>query len=380
MRTLNISIFFYILLFIFTSCQQQEESFLDLKSSERTFVVGESYTLGISSSENVTAVTIQFGAEDAIYADGATFTFMTQEVKESERVILRGHDSAGNLLMESHYDFTYVDQMDAPPVEPEPQPEPDPVYPPNDSEFPHHNPVSLPGLNTLYRPWTNSQTAIVIDAYQGNSIDWDKMAADKRMAAVIHRSGDGLRRDTKYLERRAIAKERGYLWGAYHLGRPGNVIEQADMFLDMVGDDDETLLVLDLENTQSSSMMDTREAIQFVEYVYQQTGKIVVIYANHSTTLDLNKRAASHHLLKRAPFWYARFRSEIPSFPTGIWDTYFLWQFSSEINCRRTGSCLYNVPGTTFYMDINVFPGTVSELQSLWYNPGEQVSRSLASE
>ncbi len=126
-------------------------------------------------------------------------------------------------------------------------------------------------------------------------------------------------------------------------------------------------------------MMDVAEALEFIEYVYDRTGKIVVIYANHSTTLDLNSKAKNNELIKRAPFWYARFRENIPTFPTGIWNTYFLWQFSSEINCSKTGSCLYNVAGTRYDMDVNVFPGTVSELKSLWYNPGDDNSRSLAS-
>ena len=62
---------------------------------------------------------------------------------------------------------------------------------------------------SFYSPWKKDWTAIVIDAYQGNSINWDKMATDKRMVGVIHRSSIGLRTDTKYLERKAIALARG---------------------------------------------------------------------------------------------------------------------------------------------------------------------------
>ena len=58
----------------------------------------------------------------------------------------------------------------------------------------------------------------------------EKMAADQKMVAVIHRSSIGSRVDSKYVERKNIALERGYLWGAYHLGRRGNTIAQADLF------------------------------------------------------------------------------------------------------------------------------------------------------
>lgn len=366
MKVLNLSnVFLGFLLILFTSCQQQE-NVLELESSMRTFDVGVSYLLKIKVSEKIERVTIQFGEEEQVEVVGSLFEFTPQEVKEAEKVVLRGHDGDDKLIQESKYTFKYVDPSVTEPVEDDPE-VPMPV-----GEFPHHNPTSLPQLNTLNRPWSNSQSAIVIDAYESNGIDWDKMAADKRMAAVIHRSGDGLKVDKGYAQRREIARERGYLWGAYHLGRPGNVIEQADKFLDTVGNDDEALLILDLENTQSSSMMNVKEALQFIDYVYDRTGKIVVIYANHSTALDLNSKAKNHALIKKAPFWYARFRENIPTFPTGIWDTYFLWQFSSEINCTKTGSCLYNVPGTRYDMDVNVFPGTVDELKRLWYNPGSE--------
>ena len=59
-------------------------------------------------------------------------------------------------------------------------------------------------------PWTNSTTAIVLDPYQGNSIDWNKVATDTRVVAVIHRGTIGLRKETLYKARREEAKARGY--------------------------------------------------------------------------------------------------------------------------------------------------------------------------
>ena len=50
-------------------------------------------------------------------------------------------------------------------------------------------------------PWTRTDTQIIIDAYSGNGIDWDKMAADKRVTAVIHRSSIGLKVDSSYKSR-----------------------------------------------------------------------------------------------------------------------------------------------------------------------------------
>ncbi len=220
----------------------------------------------------------------------------------------------------------------------------------------------------LNAPWKNTNTAIVIDAYQGNPINWDQMASDERVVGVIHRSSIGLRTDTKYLERRRIAKERGYLWGAYHLGYTGNVRAQVDLFLKLVDDDPDTLMILDLENTTNGTFMTIKEAAQFMDMVYERTGRIPVVYANHSTTKMLNQQMANNPLFQQSKLWYARFKSHVTDYPSGIWPNYFLWQFSSEINCSRTGSCLYNVPGTKFDMDVNVYYGSESDLRLNWNN------------
>src|SRR5713226_7319893 len=80
-------------------------------------------------------------------------------------------------------------------------------------------------------PWKNPKVAIAIDPFEKNEIDWDALATDGRVVAIIHRATIGDRADLKYAERRDEAKKRGYKWGAYHLGKPGDPIKQADFFL-----------------------------------------------------------------------------------------------------------------------------------------------------
>jgi GH25 family lysozyme M1 (1,4-beta-N-acetylmuramidase) len=242
-------------------------------------------------------------------------------------------------------------------------PNPDVPPPIKDAPFVPPFPESAEKFN---KPWNNPTTMIVIDAYQGNSIDWNKMSEDKRMVGVIHRSSIGLTVDTMYESRRTIAKQRGYLWGAYHLGKSGNAVEQAKVFLKTIGNPAEVLMILDLEDTSNSGMMNIEGAKQFMSYVQQQTGKLPVVYANHNVTKALNASVAGNPLFKDSRLWYARFRTNIPDFPAGVWPSYFLWQFSSEINCTTTGSCLYNVPGTKFDMDVNVFYGSKAALEYQW--------------
>jgi len=221
---------------------------------------------------------------------------------------------------------------------------------------------------SFFAPWKKDWTAIVIDAYQGNPIDWDKMESDERVIGVIHRSSIGNKVDSKYKSRKAIAKQRGYLWGAYHLGYKGDVKKQVDLFLELINGEQDTLMILDLEDTGNGTFMTVDEAVTFMEMVYERTGRIPVVYANHSTTVKLNQKVASHPLMQQSKLWYARFKSNVYDFPAGIWANYFLWQFSSEINCSKTGSCLYNVPGTLYDMDVNVYYGTAEDLRANWNN------------
>jgi GH25 family lysozyme M1 (1,4-beta-N-acetylmuramidase) len=65
---------------------------------------------------------------------------------------------------------------------------------------------------------------------EGNDIDWDKLATDKRVVAIIHRATIGDRVDKKYADRKIEAKKRGYKWGAYHFGKPGDPIKQPISF------------------------------------------------------------------------------------------------------------------------------------------------------
>jgi len=228
--------------------------------------------------------------------------------------------------------------------------------------------VALSPQLKFIRPWNINGTSIVIDAYEGNSIDWAKMATDKKVVGVIHRSSIGLNTDSQYVARKKIALERGYLWGAYHLGRPGNTIAQADLFLSLIKDEPNTLMILDLEDTGSGSFMSVNEAVVFMNYVYEKTGRIPTVYANHSTTVMLNSKVKGNPRFEQSKLWYARFKENISDFPAGVWASYFLWQFSSEINCSTTGSCLYNVPGTKSDMDVNVFYGSARELAAQWNN------------
>jgi len=217
-------------------------------------------------------------------------------------------------------------------------------------------------------PWKNARVALAIDPYEGNDIDWEALATDKRVVAIIHRATIGDRVDRKYAARRDEAKKRGYKWGAYHFGKPGDPIKQADFFLDTVKPDKDELIALDLESEDATRHMSFDEARVFINRIKQKTGRYPFVYANNEVTRVISDKYGADDIFAKTPLWYARFKRNVTDFPQGTWTTYTIWQFSSEQNCSAANrpACLYTVPGTEYDMDVDVYNGTIEELKSRW--------------
>jgi lysozyme len=215
------------------------------------------------------------------------------------------------------------------------------------------------------QPWTNPETSIIIDAFEGNDINFTKLKTDTKVIAVIQRASIGLKADKKTLERKTNTTKNGLLFGTYHLALSGNPIEQADFYLSNIGDYKNDLLALDLEILDASHMT-LPDAEIFIKRIFDKTKRYPYLYCNNDVFNTINSKYDQNSIFSKCKLWYARFRKDIPTFNKKIWKSYALWQFSSELNCTETGKCLYNVPGTAFDMDINVFNGTQKELQSIW--------------
>ena len=218
------------------------------------------------------------------------------------------------------------------------------------------------------QPWKNPNVAIAIDPYERNDIDWDKLGTDKRVVAIIHRATIGLRADAKYAERKIEAKRRGYKWGAYHFGKPGNPIKQADFFLETVKPEADDLIALDLESDDATKHMSFADAKLFINRIKEKTGRYPLVYANNDVARAINVQFGEDEVFSQTPLWYARFKRSVTDFPQGTWQTYAIWQFSSEMNCNpaNRAACLYTVPGTEYDMDVDVYNGTIQELRMNW--------------
>jgi len=215
------------------------------------------------------------------------------------------------------------------------------------------------------QPWLNEKSVIIIDAYADNSINWEEMKTDSKVVAVIHKATEGLKGDSKYHERSKQAKENGYLFGSYHLATSEDVKQQADQYLEVIGEESIALMALDLESLDDKHMS-LKDAELFIKYIHERTGRYPYIYCNNDVFSSINEQYFDTSTFAKCHLWYARFRKEIPEWNSKIWRTYTLWQFSCELNCSKTGECLYNVAGTKYDINVNVFNGSIDELKKVW--------------
>ena len=137
------------------------------------------------------------------------------------------------------------------------------------------------------------------------------------MVAIIHRATIGDRADRKYAERRDEAKKRGYKWGAYHFGKPGDPIKQADFFLDTVKPDKDDLIALDLESDDATKHMSFDEARTFIKRIKEKTGRYPFVYANNDVTKAISDQYGAEDLFSKTHLWYARFKSTVTDFRFG---------------------------------------------------------------
>lgn len=251
--------------------------------------------------------------------------------------------------------------------------------------------VLLPAsASDFSEPWKRSDRALVIDAYEYNPIDWQKLSSDKRVVGFINKGSDGLSPPYKcsgnateaklckalwkrhavarelFQTRRTVAKALGLKWGAYHLARPGNPIDQANNFIDFADPAPDDLIALDIEENDPTKWMSLEDAETFARHIHTRLGRWPVLYTNGSTALYIAENRERYSVLSRLPLWYARYKPQIGlHFPKGYWPTYSLWQFSAGANCDAR-SCPYRVPGTPLDIDVNVASMSADELRLAW--------------
>jgi GH25 family lysozyme M1 (1,4-beta-N-acetylmuramidase) len=158
------------------------------------------------------------------------------------------------------------------------------------------------------QPW-NDDTAIVLDPYQGNDVDFDAIARNPRVVGFIHKATQGASgTDREYNKRRAQALRRGYLWGSYHLLTTDDPVSQVDRYLRTVGIHPEETYAIDVECLAGSTTCQSgsfRVPISQIERALrrfkERTGFFPLLYTNDSTRVALEKSWSTNGVSRRSP-------------------------------------------------------------------------------
>lgn len=122
--------------------------------------------------------------------------------------------------------------------------------------------------------------AIIDISHWNKSVDF-KLVKEDGIVGIIHKATQGVKYvDPEYAKRRKSAEEESLMWGAYHFGIGENGKDQADHFLETIGDSSSILLALDIEENKDGKSITAKQAEDFVNRVYVVTGRLPLIYGN----------------------------------------------------------------------------------------------------
>jgi len=213
--------------------------------------------------------------------------------------------------------------------------------------------ATVPAINAP----SATSNCIVDLSHHNNNIDF-AAAKNDGIVAVIHKATQSTGYvDPTYGNRKARARDAGLLWGAYHFGVGHNGDEQADHFLNIVKPEAGDLLVLDFEGNPLGHDMSLDEAEEFVQCVYEATGRWPGLYSGHTIKQLLGSQ--TNTVLANCWFWLAQYGKH-PKVPPA-WPTWTMWQYTNG----AVGPEPHTVQGIG-HCDRDKFNGALDDLETFW--------------
>jgi len=203
-------------------------------------------------------------------------------------------------------------------------------------------------------------TLHAIDLSHWNTVESWNAVRDAGVVGVIHKSTEGHSYvDKTYAGRRKGALDAGLRWGAYHFLKHGKAVAQMKHFLKHAELPPRSRLVIDYEDPYCT-LTDLHEAVAALaaaEGEYE-----IAIYAGH----HLKEQLGSRHdrQLARCSLWLAQYTSGTPSWPTGTWPVWSLWQYTDG----QSGGAPKECPGVVPPTDCNTFNGDAEQCAK-WFGP-----------
>ena len=173
------------------------------------------------------------------------------------------------------------------------------------------------------------------------------------IVGIINKASEGPGMvDRTFAIRRPVVLGAGMLYGAYHFLRPGNMVAQAEHFLNVVGDPTGLLLAADWEVPHISPA----DLKVWLGTVKDKIGGWPVVYSYASMLIDQLGRSKADAVLAQTRLWLAAY-SLHPTWPTQIWAQPWGWQFTGD----GSGPGPHQIPGIVLPgskgIDIDAYEG-----------------------
>jgi lysozyme len=184
---------------------------------------------------------------------------------------------------------------------------------------------------------------------------------------VMHKATEGTSYvDSTYVGRMSAALQAGLCWGAYHFLKHGSVNAQINFFLQTAALPEGSRVAIDFEDS-ACTLDDLHQAVQAIEQA-DPTAQIA-IYAGSLLKQLLGSQ--NDPILAPCALWLAQYTTGTPSWPTGTWQHWSLWQYTDG----SSGGSPKSVNGVTGAVDCNTFNGS-AEACAKWFGPTSVVPPS----
>jgi len=201
-----------------------------------------------------------------------------------------------------------------------------------------------------------------VSKFQGDNIDWDKVASSGAQFCLIRASdGTNQNNESKFGDNWLGARGAGLICGAYHLFRPAlDAVDQANLFLAQFGNNVPVMeagylpAALDVEIEPASATVQNyldgvKAWINTVEQNDRFKGLPTIIYTSQNIWNQIGDGTLGDH-----PLWVADYSEDPPRLPSD-WTNWTFFQYT------ETGS----VSGIDVDVDQDHFAGSRNDLIAL---------------
>ncbi len=201
-------------------------------------------------------------------------------------------------------------------------------------------------------------TVIDVSHYQAG-LKLAPFAAAGGQAVIAKASEAVTTADPSFADFRIQAAAAPLAFASYHFMSASDPLQQAAWFLKCAAPVEGERIVCDWEAPGVTAAM----VVDFLEAVFEARPDLeLTVYSGSSAKAGIDD-ASSAWLKANTALWLAQYTSGAPTWPTGVWRTWSLWQYTDK------GS----VPGYGGAVDGSKFNGSNANLRK-WFGPSPAVA------